>query len=103
LTRYAFLFESIVLSDGSTLVPANEEGAMSPQALVFVPTLTFVLKGLGLKATIELIDNRGDFKTYMQNYAFARGGAVPRGPRRDGPQDEGFVSIAVFCIHEISY
>ena len=26
LTRYAFLFESIVLSDGSTLVPPNEEG-----------------------------------------------------------------------------
>lgn len=72
LTRYAFLFESIVLSDGSTLVPANEEG-------------------LGLKATIELIDNRGDFKTYMQNYAFARGGAAPKGPRRDGPQDEGFL------------
>lgn len=72
LTRYAFLFESIVLSDGSTLVPTNEDG-------------------LGLKATIELIDNRGDFKTYMQNYAFARGGSVPRGPRRDGPQDEGFL------------
>ncbi|KAF9054607.1 GTPase activating protein [Panaeolus papilionaceus] len=72
LTRYAFLFESIVLSDGSTLVPPNEEG-------------------LGLKATIETIDNRSDFKTYMQNYAFARGGAPPRGPRREGPQDEGFL------------
>lgn len=40
---------------------------------------------------METIDNRGDFKTYMQNYAFARGGSVPRGPRRDGPSDEGFV------------
>lgn len=76
---------------------------MSHQALVFVPILTFFFEGLGLKATIELIDNRGDFKTYMQNYAFARGGVVPRGPRRDGPQDEGFVSIAVFCIREMSY
>ncbi|KAF8972672.1 GTPase activating protein [Flammula alnicola] len=72
LTRYAFLFESIVLSDGSTLVPPTEEG-------------------LGLKATIETIDNRGDFKTYMQNYAFARGNGAPRGPRREGPSDEGFL------------
>ncbi|KAF8159815.1 hypothetical protein B0H34DRAFT_782440 [Crassisporium funariophilum] len=72
LTRYAFLFESIVLSDGSTLVPPNEDG-------------------LGLKATIETIDNRGDFKIYMQNYAFARGSAPPRGPRREGPSDEGFL------------
>jgi hypothetical protein len=48
--------------------------------------------GLGLKATIETIDNRGDFKTYMQNYAFARGSAPSRGLRREGPSDEGFVS-----------
>jgi len=72
LTRYAFLFESIVLSDGSTLVPPPDEG-------------------LGLKGTIETIDNRGDFKTYMQNYAYARGNAPPRGPRREGPSDEGFL------------
>ncbi|KAJ6581469.1 GTPase activating protein [Mycena capillaripes] len=74
LTRYAFLFESTVLSDGSTLVPPNDEG--SP---------------LGLKATLEMIDNRGDFKAYMQNYAYARGPATPRGPRREGPSDEGFL------------
>ncbi|KAG6886103.1 hypothetical protein C0993_002622 [Termitomyces sp. T159_Od127] len=71
LTRYAFLFESIVLSDGSILVPPREEG-------------------LGLKASIESIDNRGDFRTYMQNYAYARGG-VSRGPRREGPLEEGFL------------
>ncbi|KAK6992195.1 Rho GTPase activation protein [Favolaschia claudopus] len=76
LTRYAFLFESTVLSDGSTLVPPHEEG--SPF-------------GLGLKATLELIDNRGDFKAYMQNYAYARGPVTPRGPRREGPTDEGFL------------
>ncbi|KAJ7180639.1 Rho GTPase activation protein [Mycena filopes] len=76
LTRYAFLFESTVLSDGSTLVPPNEEG--SPL-------------GHGLKATLEMIDNRGDFKSYMQNYAYARGPATPRGPRREGPSDEGFL------------
>ncbi|KAF8141964.1 hypothetical protein EV363DRAFT_1249073 [Boletus edulis] len=72
LTRYAFLFESIVLSDGSTLVPVAPE------------------EGIGLKALTESIDNRTDFKTYMQNYAYARGGA-PRGPRREGPAEEGFL------------
>ncbi|KAJ6607481.1 GTPase activating protein [Mycena sp. CBHHK59/15] len=76
LTRYAFLFESTVLSDGSTLVHPNEEG--SPL-------------GIGLKAALEMIDNRGDFKAYMQNYAYARGPATPRGPRREGPSDEGFL------------
>ena len=48
--------------------------------------------GPGLKATIESIDNRSDFKIYMQNYAYARGGVPVRGPRRDGPAEEGFVS-----------
>ncbi|KAF8912465.1 GTPase activating protein [Mucidula mucida] len=76
LTRYAFLFESIVLSDGSTLVPPREEGNTLSR---------------GLKASIESIDNRGDFKTFMQNYAYARGNATPKGPRRDGPADEGFL------------
>ncbi|KAL4066200.1 Rho GTPase activation protein [Scleroderma yunnanense] len=74
LTRYAFLFESIVLSDGSTLVPISpdEEDAV------------------GLKALYESIDNRADFKIYMQNYAYAHGGAS-RGPRREGPAEEGFL------------
>jgi len=72
LTRYAFLFESIVLSDGSTLAPTGIED------------------GPGLKATIESIDNRSDFKVYMQNYAYAHGG-VQRGPRRTGPEHEGFL------------
>ncbi|KAH7905642.1 Rho GTPase activation protein [Hygrophoropsis aurantiaca] len=74
LTRYSFLFESIVLSDGTTLVPPPEEDT-----------------GLGLKATMDHIDNRADFKIYMQNYAYARGGGVARGPRRDGPAEEGFL------------
>ncbi|KIY63658.1 Rho GTPase activation protein [Cylindrobasidium torrendii FP15055 ss-10] len=74
LTRYAFLFESIVLSDGTTLVPPREEGT-----------------GRGLKATFEMIDNRGDFRTFMQNYHIARGGHHLRMPRRDGPAEEGFV------------
>jgi hypothetical protein len=52
--------------------------------------------GPGIKATIESIDNRSDFKVYMQNYAYAHGG-VQRGPRRTGPEHEGFVS----CAHTV--
>ncbi|KXN87662.1 RHO GTPase-activating protein RGD1 [Leucoagaricus sp. SymC.cos] len=72
LTRYAFLYESIVLSDGQILVPPDGDG-------------------LGLKATIETIDNRSDFKNYMQNYVYARGSGAPRGPRREGPPEDGFL------------
>jgi hypothetical protein len=46
--------------------------------------------GPGLKAIFETIDNRTDFKSYMQNYAVAR---QHRGPRREGPYEEGFVSL----------
>lgn len=53
--------------------------------------------GLGLKATIETIDNRSDFKTYMQNYVYARGTAAPKGPRREGPPEEGFVR-SHYCL-----
>ena len=48
----------------------------------------------GLKTMYEMIDNRADFKIYMQNYAYAHGGAA-RGPRREGPAEEGFVSFLV--------
>ncbi|EAU90225.2 GTPase activating protein [Coprinopsis cinerea okayama7 len=78
LTRYAFLFESIVLSDGSTLVPTADEG-------------------VGLKATIETIDNRGDFRTYMQNYVYARGGmSAARRPKRDGPSQDYIPPVNVY-------
>lgn len=54
--------------------------------------------GPGLKATAESIDNRADFKVYMQNYAYAHGGQVTRGPRREGPWDEGFVSVSELLV-----
>lgn len=47
--------------------------------------------GPGLKPIIEAIDNKSDFKVYMQNYAIATNRQV--GPRREGPWEEGFVSI----------
>ncbi|EPQ56726.1 RhoGAP-domain-containing protein [Gloeophyllum trabeum ATCC 11539] len=73
LSRYAFIFETVVLGDGTTLSPIGIED------------------GPGLKGTIETIDNRSDFKVYMQNYAYAHGGANYRGPRREGPAEQGFV------------
>ncbi|OCB86405.1 RhoGAP-domain-containing protein [Sanghuangporus baumii] len=73
LTRYAYLFETIVLSDGTTLAPPTADD------------------GQGLKSVIESIDNRGDFKVYMQNYAYAHGGQAYRGPKRDGPIEDGFL------------
>jgi hypothetical protein len=85
------LFESIVVSDGSILVPPQEEGCIFPQVSDENSWSMYRL-GLGLKASIETIDNRGDFKVYMQNYAYARGPIAHKGPRREGPLDEGFVS-----------
>ncbi|KAG8930277.1 hypothetical protein FRC02_004410 [Tulasnella sp. 418] len=70
-SRYAFLFETTVLNDGSTLVPTGIED------------------GPGIKPIVESIDNRTDFKVYMQNYAIANN--RPMGPRREGPADEGFL------------
>ncbi|OWZ38970.1 GTPase activating protein [Cryptococcus neoformans Tu259-1] len=74
LTRYAFLYETMTVGDGTVL---NSLG--SPE------------EGSGLKAIFENIDNRTDFKSYMQNYAVAKG--TPRGPRREGPYDQGYQKV----------
>jgi hypothetical protein len=73
LTRYAFLFETVVLNDGVTLVPNSSED------------------GPGLKPTMESIDNRGDFRNFVQNYRVAHAGDMPRGPRREDPREERYV------------
>ncbi|KAI0773218.1 GTPase activating protein [Trametes elegans] len=75
LARYAFLCESIVHSDASIISPPDEHSDSSAP---------------GLKATMESIDNRTDFKTYMQAYIYAHGGQN-RGPRRTGPAEEGYL------------
>jgi hypothetical protein len=91
LTRYAFLFESIVLGDGSTLAPPNPDDASTFVSSVRpIVVLTDMLQAMGLKATVEGIDNRADFKQYMHNYVLAHGGQT-RGPRREGPPEAGFV------------
>ncbi|CAO1637713.1 unnamed protein product [Sympodiomycopsis kandeliae] len=75
LSRYAFLYESTVLSDGMAITPV---GATAQDSI-------------GLKQAAESIDNRGDFKVYMQNYQVLHAGSY-KGPRRQGPWEEGFVS-----------
>ena len=100
LTRYAFLSESIVLNDASTLVPVSIEDGQYHISGFRTMMINQIASAspVGLKAAIESIDNRSDFKTYMQNYAYARGGSAPKGPRREGPADEGFVSHPVFFV-----
>ncbi|KZP01550.1 RhoGAP-domain-containing protein [Calocera viscosa TUFC12733] len=71
LSRYAHLYESTLLGDGSALAPV-------PNA-----------DSTGIKDIMENIDSRGDFKVYMQNYAIAN--SAPRGPRREGPPEEQYV------------
>jgi hypothetical protein len=77
LSRYAYLLESSLLSDAVTLVPKEAS------------------EGLGLKAIMESIDNRSDFKAYVQNYRIVHQG-TGRGPRREGPAEQGFVRIPYF-------
>jgi hypothetical protein len=80
LSRYAYLLESSLLSDAVTLVPKAAED------------------GPGLKAIMESIDNRADFKAYVQNYRIVHQGSG-RGPRREGPAEQGFVSFTPGSPH----
>ncbi|SPO31065.1 related to GTPase-activating protein beta-chimerin [Ustilago trichophora] len=75
LARYAFLFESTVLNDGMAISPVGTDVAPSS----------------GLKGAVETIDNRADFKQYMTNYQVAHGRDY-KGPRREGPYEEGFLN-----------
>lgn len=76
LARYAFLFESTVLNDGMAISPVGTDVAPSS----------------GLKGAVETIDNRADFKQYMSNYTVAHGRDY-KGPRREGPYEEGFLNV----------
>lgn len=72
LSRYAFLYESTVLADGTAISPVSTMNGAT-----------------GLKSAVEAIDNRADFKLFMQNYQVVHGRDY-RGPRREGPYDEGY-------------
>jgi hypothetical protein len=78
LSKYAYLLESSLLSDAVSLVPKVPED------------------GPGLKVIMESIDNRADFKDYVQAYRVAHQG-TGRGPQREDPVERGFVSSFAFC------
>lgn len=90
LIRYSFLYERAVLGDGTALAPLNDGAYKKSKRCIL---LTVDVEP-GLKSILESIDNRSDFKAFMQNYAFAHGGAN-RGPRREGPREEGYVRISL--------
>lgn len=48
----------------------------------------------GLKGAAESIDNRTDFKSFMQYFIVAKGNVGPRGPRREGLYEEGYVRLS---------
>ncbi|GAA5912316.1 uncharacterized protein JCM6883_003323 [Sporobolomyces salmoneus] len=66
LSRYAYLFESLLVTDGLTISPVSSED------------------GPGVKTVIESIDTREDFKSYMQQYVLNWQISGQKGPKRDG-------------------
>lgn len=71
LMRYAFLYESIVLSDGLLVNPLGNKSSLP-----------------GLRDSVASINNAADFKDFMQSYELARRGKELRGPHRHNPYDE---------------
>ncbi|GHJ88503.1 hypothetical protein NliqN6_4905 [Naganishia liquefaciens] len=85
MSRYAYLFETTLLADGSAVLPVTEENGDKA----------------GLKAIVETIDNRNDFKTFMQNFTVARGSQ--RGPSRNVPYDDGSLPAMPPHVHASHY
>ncbi|GAA5970788.1 hypothetical protein JCM3765_006307 [Sporobolomyces pararoseus] len=65
LSRYGYLFESLLVTDGLTISPVSMED------------------GPGIKQVIEAIDVREDFKSFMQQYSLNWSISGQKGPRRD--------------------
>ncbi|GAA5884654.1 hypothetical protein JCM3774_002549 [Rhodotorula dairenensis] len=73
LSRYAYLLENVLVTEGLTIAPVAPED------------------GQGLRTVIESIDLREDFKTYMQQYSLNwQMSGQQRGPKREGPEEESF-------------
>lgn len=81
LSRYAYLLENVLVNDGLTVAPTP--------GLVNTDDNT-----PGLKSIAESIDNREDFKKFMQNYAVSFASSGQRVLRREGPPEEGFVRVS---------
>lgn len=97
LTRYAFLYETTTAADGELLSPSDSPGGEKRELSSRRSSLKRRQFSSGLKATFESIDNRNDFKKYMQNFAVARGSM--RTIRRDTPQEDGFVGTKAFALN----
>lgn len=78
LIRFAFLYESTVLSDGMAVNPLNEKSATT-----------------GLRDSASAIDNTADFKDFMQSYELAHANSF-KGPRRHNPYDEATLSNLMY-------
>lgn len=91
-SRYAFLFESLLLNDAVTISPPIEPSSNGGNSME---------EGPGLKAIAESIDNRDDFKNFMQNYAVTFAASGQKALRREGPPEEGFVRVSLFWIMSI--
>jgi len=72
LMRYAFLYENIALSDGLCVNPLGDKSAPP-----------------GLRDAVASINNKGDFKDFMQNYELVFNNKEHRPtPHRANPYDE---------------
>ncbi|KAJ9106365.1 hypothetical protein QFC21_001511 [Naganishia friedmannii] len=105
MARYAYLFETTLLADGSAVLPVSDESGMyqnSLRAKQYADGMhIYIGEKAGLKAIVETIDNRNDFKTFMQNFTVARGSQ--KGPSRNVPYDDGSLPAMPPHVHASHY
>ena len=77
----------MLLSDAVTVSPPNAVNPMNGQSIE---------EGPGLKSIAESIDNKDDFKSFMQNYAVSFAASGQKVLRREGPPEEGFVRVSAW-------
>ena len=83
--------------ESKVLHPKDEKGESETHPLLVLFDNDAVV-GMGLKAVMESIDSRSDFKVWMDTYALAHSAQNPRGPRRTGPAEEGYVRSRLLPI-----
>ena len=79
LMRYAFLYESIVLSDGVSVNPAGDHTSST-----------------GLREAVCSVNNQSDFREYLQSYELAYG-RESRGPQRENPYDDATLASLMYA------
>jgi hypothetical protein len=79
-----------------TISPVSPEDGTQSQISYFksrVAEVKLYTSGPGLKGVIDTIDIQQDFKTFMSQYALSWQMSGQRGPKRDGPTEDGYVRI----------